>query len=53
MQVDPKYWVAHRKAISFYINSVLKFFPFRKIGTKLLMNLGYSVAKANGKVSCV
>ena len=52
MQVDPKYWVAHRKAIVFYSNNVLKLFPFRKGGTKLLMNLGYSVAKVNGKGSC-
>ena len=52
MQVDPKYWVVHRKAIDFYSNSVLKLFPFRKRGTKLLVNLGYSVAKVNGKISC-
>ena len=49
MQVNPKYWVAHRKAIALCSNGVLNLFPFRKGGTRLLMNLGCSVAKVNSK----
>ena len=52
MQVNPKYWVMHIKDIALCSNGVLNLFPFRKGGTRLLMNLGYNVAKVNGKMSC-